>query len=131
MIDTHGKTNAELGEIIAGLVEERDHYKRELGMSASGEQFACVCGRLKLTRCEASIVLALHAKRGRTMTKEALMTAAYQGMDEPVIKIIDVFVCKARKKIGADKIGTAWGLGYYLTPAGIELVDAALLVGSC
>ena len=40
-------------------------------------------------------------------------------MDEPEIKIIDVFVCKLRKKLadasgGVNYIETVWGRGYML-----------------
>jgi two-component system cell cycle response regulator CtrA len=43
----------------------------------------------------------------------------YGGMDEPVIKIIDVFMCKLRKKLanasnGKDYIETVWGRGYVM-----------------
>ena len=39
-------------------------------------------------------------------------------MDEPEVKIIDVFICKLRKKLAqagaGDLIGTVWGRGYVL-----------------
>ena len=43
----------------------------------------------------------------------------YGGMDEPELKIIDVFVCKLRKKMaqatsGENYIETVWGRGYVL-----------------
>jgi two-component system cell cycle response regulator CtrA len=52
------------------------------------------------------------------LTKEAFLNHLYGGMDEPEMKIIDVFICKLRKKLqqaGADNlIGTVWGRGYML-----------------
>jgi two-component system, cell cycle response regulator CtrA len=50
-------------------------------------------------------------------TKEMILTALYNGMDEPQAKIIDVFVCKMRKKLQSFgiEISTLWGRGYYLT----------------
>jgi two-component system, cell cycle response regulator CtrA len=52
------------------------------------------------------------------LTKEAFLNHLYGGMDEPEVKIIDVFVCKLRKKLaraGADGIiGTIWGRGYMI-----------------
>ena len=52
------------------------------------------------------------------MTKEAFLNHLYGGMDEPEVKIIDVFICKLRKKLaqaGADNlIATVWGRGYVL-----------------
>ena len=53
------------------------------------------------------------------LTKEMFLSALYGGMDEPEIKIIDVFICKLRKKLaeasgGKDYIKTIWGRGYTL-----------------
>ena len=50
------------------------------------------------------------------LTKEAFLSHLYGGMDEPEAKIIDVFICKLRRKLsdaGAPSvIGTVWGRGY-------------------
>ena len=55
---------------------------------------------------------------GMVLTKEAFLNHLYGGIDEPEVKIIDVFICKLRKKLaqaGADNvIGTVWGRGYML-----------------
>ncbi|MBC7800708.1 MAG: winged helix-turn-helix transcriptional regulator, partial [Gemmatimonadaceae bacterium] len=55
-------------------------------------------------------------RKGMVLTKEAFLNHLYGGMDEPEMKIIDVFICKLRKKLaaaGADQIiGTIWGRGY-------------------
>jgi two-component system cell cycle response regulator CtrA len=52
------------------------------------------------------------------MTKEAFLNHLYGGIDEPEVKIIDVFICKLRKKLAqagaSDLIGTVWGRGYVL-----------------
>jgi two-component system cell cycle response regulator CtrA len=52
------------------------------------------------------------------LTKEAFLNHLYGGMDEPEMKIIDVFICKLRKKLalaGAENlIGTVWGRGYMI-----------------
>jgi two-component system, cell cycle response regulator CtrA len=57
--------------------------------------------------------------RSTTLTKEMFLNNLYGGMDEPEIKIIDVFICKLRKKLanasdGKDYIETVWGRGYVL-----------------
>jgi two-component system, cell cycle response regulator CtrA len=69
-----------------------------------------------ITSKEYSILELLVLRKGAVLTKEALMNHIYGGMDEPEIKIIDVFVCKLRKKLalaGADNlIETVWGRGY-------------------
>src|SRR5271157_1756510 len=76
-----------------------------------------VDGRMvPLTGKEYSILELLVLRKGMVLTKEAFLNHLYGGMDEPEMKIIDVFVCKLRKKLtqaGADNlIGTVWGRGY-------------------
>ena len=61
----------------------------------------------------------LEPTQGHDVTKEMFLNHLYGGMDEPEIKIIDVFICKLRKKLanasgGKDYIETAWGRGYVL-----------------
>ena len=71
-----------------------------------------------LTGKEYAILELLTLRKGMVMTKEAFLNHLYGGMDEPEVKIIDVFICKLRKKLaqaGADSlIGTVWGRGYVL-----------------
>ena len=66
---------------------------------------------------EYSILELLSLRKGTTMTKEMFLDHLYGGIDEPELKIIDVFICKLRKKIqqatGSDHyIETVWGRGY-------------------
>ena len=61
----------------------------------------------------------LSLRKGTTISKEMFLTQLYGGMDEPEIKIIDVFICKLRKKLasasnGKDYIETVWGRGCVL-----------------
>ncbi|HUB47555.1 MAG TPA: response regulator transcription factor [Acetobacteraceae bacterium] len=69
-----------------------------------------------LTGKEYAILELLVLRKGMVLTKEAFLNHLYGGMDEPEMKIIDVFICKLRKKLmqaGADNmIGTVWGRGY-------------------
>ena len=71
-----------------------------------------------LTGKEYSILELLVLRRGMVLTKEAFLNHLYGGMDEPEMKIIDVFICKLRKKLqvfGAGHlISTVWGRGYML-----------------
>ena len=58
-------------------------------------------------------------RKGTTLTKEMFLNHLYGGMDEPELKIIDVFICKLRKKLqaatgGQHYIETVWGRGYVL-----------------
>ncbi len=75
--------------------------------------------RIPLTTKEYQILELLCLKRGGVVSKENLLNHLYGGMDEPEIKIIDVFICKLRKKIhhaGTSEpvIETVWGRGYRL-----------------
>ncbi len=81
---------------------------------------------VKLTGKEYAILELLVLRRGSVLTKDAFLNHLYGGMDEPEAKIIDVFVCKLRKKLahcGADSlITTVWGRGYMLRDATREQV---------
>ena len=73
---------------------------------------------MHLTGKEYAILELLVLRKGMVLTKEAFLNHLYGGLDEPEMKIIDVFVCKLRKKLaqaGADNmIGTVWGRGYMI-----------------
>lgn len=72
----------------------------------------------RLTPAEARVMGALRSRD--VATKGALMAALYRdnAADEAEIKIVDVFVCKIRKKVKSFGIviETRWGIGYSLTP---------------
>jgi two-component system, cell cycle response regulator CtrA len=75
--------------------------------------------RLHVTGKEYSILELLSLRKGTTLTKEMFLDHLYGGMDEPELKIIDVFICKLRKKLaqatgGQHYIETVWGRGYML-----------------
>jgi two-component system cell cycle response regulator CtrA len=75
--------------------------------------------RLHVTGKEYSILELLSLRKGTTLTKEMFLDHLYGGIDEPELKIIDVFICKLRKKIaaatgGSHYIETVWGRGYVL-----------------
>jgi two-component system, cell cycle response regulator CtrA len=75
--------------------------------------------RVHLTGKEYQMLELLSLRKGTTITKEMFLNQLYGGMDEPEIKIIDVFMCKMRKKLtvasgGKDYIETVWGRGYLL-----------------
>ncbi|MBK66938.1 MAG: DNA-binding response regulator [Rickettsiales bacterium] len=74
---------------------------------------------LHLTGKEYKILELLSLRKGTTLTKEMFLNHLYGGMDEPEVKIIDVFICKLRKKLeeaadGDNYIETVWGRGYVL-----------------
>src|SRR6516164_4436583 len=75
--------------------------------------------RVHLTGKEYQMLELLSLRKGTTLTKEMFLNHLYGGMDEPEIKIIDVFICKLRKKLanasnGKNYIETVWGRGYVL-----------------
>ena len=72
-----------------------------------------------LTGKEYQMLELLSLRKGTTLTKEMFLNHLYGGMDEPELKIIDVFICKLRKKLsiateGENNIETVWGRGYVL-----------------
>ena len=74
---------------------------------------------LHLTGKEYGILELLAVRKGTTITKDMFLNHLYGGMDEPELKIIDVFICKLRKKLssacgGENYIETVWGRGYVL-----------------
>jgi len=72
-----------------------------------------------LTGKEYQMLELFSLRKGTTLTKEMFLNHLYGGMDEPELKIIDVFICKLRKKLseathGDNHIETVWGRGYVL-----------------
>ena len=87
-----------------------------------------------LTGKEYAILELLVLRKGMVLTKEAFLNHLYGGMDEPEMKIIDVFVCKLRKKLAlagaGNVIGTVWGRGYTVREAAAEPVAARELTAA-
>jgi two-component system cell cycle response regulator CtrA len=78
--------------------------------------------RVPVTGREYQILELLSLRKGATLTKNMVLDHLYGGMDEPEIKIIDVFICKLRKKLaaacdGEQYIETIWGSGYRMHDA--------------
>ncbi|MCG8441508.1 MAG: response regulator transcription factor [Caulobacterales bacterium] len=81
--------------------------------------------RVHLTGKEYQMLELLSLRKGTTLTKEMFLNHLYGGMDEPELKIIDVFICKLRKKLqqatgGEHYIETVWGRGYVLREPDVE-----------
>ncbi len=75
--------------------------------------------RVHVTGKEYQMLELLALRKGMTLTKEMFLSHLYGGLDEPEVKIIDVFICKLRKKLanasgGKDYIETVWGRGYVM-----------------
>jgi two-component system, cell cycle response regulator CtrA len=89
--------------------------------------------RVHLTGKEYQMLELFSLRKGRTITKEQFLNHLYGGMEEPQQKILDVFICKLRKKLsdasgGKDYIETVWGRGYVLhEPSDIDVAVAEAL----
>ena len=100
----HSQAVIQIGDLTVNL------NARSVGMR--GKQ-------LKLTGKEYQILELLSLRKGTVLSKEIFLNHLYGGIDEPEAKIVDVFVCKLRKKLSdamADQhmIETVWGRGYVL-----------------
>ena len=88
---------------------------------------------IHLTGKEYAILELLILRKGIVLTKESFLNHLYGGMDEPEIKIIDVFICKLRKKLAdagvRNLIGTVWGRGYILKDTDTNMLPAKTAVG--
>jgi two-component system cell cycle response regulator CtrA len=88
-----------------------------------------------LTGKEYQMLELLSLRKGTTLTKEMFLNHLYGGMDEPELKIIDVFICKLRKKLseatgGENYIETVWGRGYVLRDPQSAEAKRKLAVGA-
>jgi two-component system, cell cycle response regulator CtrA len=100
----HAQSVVQTGDLSVNVDAKTVHIKR-VGVNLTGKEY--------------QILELLSLRRGTTITKEMFLGQLYGGMDEPEIKIIDVFICKLRKKLaaasgGKDYIETVWGRGYLL-----------------
>ena len=88
-----------------------------------------------LTGKEYQMLELLSLRKGTTLTKEMFLNHLYGGMDEPELKIIDVFICKLRKKLsqatgGENYIETVWGRGYVLRDPDADSMDRRVAMGA-
>ncbi|MDE1984891.1 MAG: response regulator transcription factor [Alphaproteobacteria bacterium] len=91
--------------------------------------------RVHLTGKEYQMLELLSLRKGTTLTKEMFLNHLYGGMDEPELKIIDVFICKLRKKLaeatgGENYIETVWGRGYVLRESQAADIPRRLAIGA-
>ncbi|WP_121120028.1 response regulator transcription factor CtrA [Croceibacterium ferulae] len=91
----------------------------KLAVDLDGKTVEVDGARVHLTGKEYAMLELLSLRKGTTLTKEMFLNHLYGGIDEPELKIIDVFICKLRKKLtgacgGENYIQTVWGRGYAL-----------------
>jgi two-component system, cell cycle response regulator CtrA len=108
----HAQSAVQTGDLIVNF----DTKKVEVNGSA-----------VYLTNKEYKMLELLALRKGMTITKETFLNYLYGGMEEPESKIIDVFMCKLRKKLanasgGKEFIETVWGRGYVLGESAPEAI---------
>lgn len=119
------------------LEEEVAYLKAELGLVVGSDDIQALRGAMRdagspdrIGRTSpASVVMALYRAKGRTLSKYQLMEAIPprdRAEDDRNEKIVDVWICRARKGIGRDALENIWGKGYRLTPVGMARVAAIL-----
>ncbi len=89
---------------------------------------------LTVTKKEYSILELLALRKGSILSKETFLNHMYTGLDEPEIKIVDVFICRLRKKIaqlggGDNFIQTVWGRGYLINDLELSQAENARETG--
>ena len=97
----------------------QDHLNRDLIIDLERRTVTANDKLIRLSGKEYSILELLSLRLGVIVTKEMVLDHLYGGRDEPELKIIDVFVCRLRKKLaqatdGKHYIETVWGRGYRL-----------------
>jgi two-component system, cell cycle response regulator CtrA len=97
----HDRSAIEIGDLTVDLEQKTVEVDRQ---------------RIPLTAKEFGILELMALRKGTVVTKEAFLNHLYGGMDEPEPKIVDVFICKLRKKLqdatGKNYVQTIWGRGY-------------------
>ncbi len=87
-----------------------------------------------LTKKEYQIAEILALRKGVVLSKEAILDHLYGGLDEPNPKIIDVFICKIRKKLELlgveDFVETNWGRGYMVIDHRHDATPAVAIDGA-
>ena len=116
--------NSELIARIKAIVRRSNGFSHhiiscgEISINTESREVKIKNKLIHLTNKEYSILELLVLRKGFVLTKEVFLNHLYGGMDEPEIKIIDVFICKLRKKLSIyekeNYIITVWGKGYMM-----------------
>lgn len=119
----------QLKEKLETITEERDDLRKIVLGRKDEDEYLLLMATFNFTPTETRLVQALYSV-DRPMSKNALLDSLYDGRDideQPEGKILEVLVCKARKKMGAGEyIKTIWGRGYEMTDAGRQALTARM-----
>lgn len=121
--------NAALRQQLTEAQGMAEHWKSEAQIRASQKQQDRLQLAFRMTPAEAAILGALYVQRGQVARREHLFEAlpCYDHADDDRdIKIVDVLLCRLRKKLPAGSIAGLWGAGWYLTPVGLGACDLAV-----
>jgi len=107
----------------------------KIGVNLDAKTVEVAGKSVHLTSKEYQMLELLSLRKGTTLTKEMFLNHLYGGMDEPELKIIDVFICKLRKKLcdatgGENYIETVWGRGYVLRDPVKSEMDEPMAIGA-
>jgi two-component system cell cycle response regulator CtrA len=115
---------AELLARVQAVTRRRKGYSQQalqvgaLELNVDSRQVTVNGREVRLTSKEYSVLELLVLRKGKLLTKDAFLNHLYNGTDEPEPQIIDLYICRLRKKLaaaGADHlIGTVWGHGYMM-----------------
>ncbi len=129
-LDLANSEIAELRQKIETLTMELDEARRTAENKIDVAFNGFVSKRYGLTDCETRILLALWYAHGMTMSKDYLnqsLPGYYQDREKVDLKVVDVFVCKVRKKIKTELdvacIETVWCRGFRMLESFSELID--------
>ena len=117
--------------MTCAVCADREEYvawlERELGLSVASSKVQDVVSGLGVTPQCARLLLALHAAKGRVLSKAQCLAVTYRGFDgedDRGDKIVDVWVCNIRKVAGRDAIETCRNRGYRLSAAMADRISA-------
>jgi len=126
---------------LSDMTAERDEWRRIAQLAYTGADSDVMMRAFnpwKLTWKELGVLFAI-MRRPNGVSRDQIMLALYSGApvdDQPEIKVIDVFVCKVRRKLAEidderyalprDTIKTLWGKGYRIDPDGHAKLTAIL-----
>lgn len=106
--------------------EQKRWLEEELGMIVGSDRLHTISKLFRLSAQEARLLNAIYVAQGKVVGKQLLNDSmgGPNGTEERDLKIVDVLICKLRRKGAA--VATQWGVGYYAKPELIEQLDRAL-----
>jgi len=113
-------------DIIEDLREQVAYWKSEALGVRSTERRGRLQAAYRISRSQAELLDALYARDGKLLVKAQADEAVVGHSDQRDSNTVDVHMCRLRKKMPPGSIATMWGLGWHLTPTGMESVRNAL-----